>query len=377
MTDELPTTVATETPQDSSMEREPAAGRLMLSGWMAAQLSIAVFLIPAASEIVELYRGLAFREPQYRMWLHFSDFTADQANILWIAQVGLVLNVIGSAARGLVIRWATLLAGMVFLLVQPGGVDYTGSLYFSFAAVAGVWLIWDPSPLGWRMILGTVVGFVLVAAHYSVFARTASAYQNSLLLLHYALVIGGLLLFRGLGWRLSLPNANDPPENSAANTSAKFSFGHLFLCVTCCGLGLMLLRYINFASAEFLSGRDFAGIGNPELISGLFTSGFVAPVLCLVAAWAVFSERVARYWLGLLFGAGMLLVGLELFRPEPLLVTGQYTTQGWRALIEPYASAIFVANNCLMVVAAPTALLLVYRAAGFRWRRVARSAAGH
>lgn len=366
MTDELPASNATENPRAGSV----------LTGWMVAQLLVAVFLIPAASEIVELYRGLGFQDPPYRMWLHFSDFTADHANILWTAQVGLVLNVVGCAARMLVIRWATLLAGMVFLLVQPGDINYSGSLYFSLAAVAGVWLIWDPSPLGWRMILGTSVVFLLVAAHYAVFARNASAYQNSLLLLHYALVIGGLLLFRGLGWRLSLPG--EAQEHSAISESAKFSFAHLFLCVTCCGLGLMLLRYINFGSAEFLSGRDFAGIGNPELVSGLFVSGFAAPVLCLLAAWAVFSQRVARYWLALLIVAGVLLVGLELFRPEPIML-GQFTAQGWRAPIEEYAPAIFVANHCLLVMAASTALLLVYRAAGYRWSRAKsthRNAAG-
>lgn len=350
-----------------------SSGGFMLSGWMVAQLLLAAFLIPAGNAIIELYRGHGFHFPQYRMWMHFSDFTADQAPILWIAQVGLVLNVIGCAARQLILRWSAILVATLFLLVQPGGESYTGNIYLSLAAVAGVWLIWDHSPLGWRMILGTAVGFLLVAAHYGIFARDATAYRNSLLVLHCALVIGGMLLLRALGWRLSLPGVS--LELAAANSSARFSFAHLLLCVTCCGLGLMLLRLIDFASADVLETRDLTGIGNKELMSGLFISGFATPALCLVAAWAILSARIARYWLGLLIVAGVLLVGLELFRFQPTL-GNPFATPGWRSQIERYAPVIAVANNCLLLVSAPTALLLIYHAAGFRWNRVARSAAG-
>jgi hypothetical protein len=349
------------------------SGASGLSGWMVAQLLLAALLIPAVDGAVEIYHGSFRGSLQSRLFLYsFSDFSEEHANILWVVQVGLVLNVVGTAAAKLQIRWGAILAAIFFLLCQDGSYNYPGAIYLSLAAVAGVWLIWDPGPLGWRMLIGTAVGFLLVAAHYAIFGRNVTALHNVLLVLHYLLVGGALLLFRALGWKLS-------PRGSAAvpahEQSARFTFAQMLAWVTCCGFGLMLLRFIEFAAPHTMEGVNGLKVGDQELFSSLFIYALVAPLLCLVAAWASLSDRLFKYWLGILATVAVTLVGLECIGPS------RFVNQPANAplviqLVGAFQEVTFVATSILLVAATPTAALLIYRAAGFRWTRGNSAPAG-
>lgn len=342
-----------------------------LSGWLAAQLLLAVFLIPALDHVERLRDSYDPGDwPRLRFNPYAGNFSS-RANLLWVLQTGLVLNVLGSTSRQLPIRWAALLAAIFYLIVQDGTHNYHGGLYLSLASIAGVYLIWDPSPLGWRILVGTAVGFLLAAAHYQIFERNASAFANGLLLLHYAVVSSALLIARAAGWRLELAEA---AGSGAQVGTARFTFAQLLIWVTCCGLGLALLRYVNFAGAQFLTRRDFLAIGDQELFWGLVISGIISPGICVLAVWATLTQRWSRYWLGLLTVAGSCLVGLEYFRPNPLLsLTLGFRPAPPRTLIatlyDDYDWLIMTAAGVLLVAALPTALMLVYRAAGFRWVR--------
>lgn len=345
-----------------------SAGGIALSGWLVAQLLLAVFLIPAVDGLHQLYEAHYPRDSAVFRWLPYVDFSGSHANVLWIVQAGLVLNVLGSSARRVSVRWAAILAAILFLLVQEGQYNYRGAIYLSLAAVAGVWLIWDPSPFGWKMWLGTAVGFLLVAAHYEIFERNATALSNTFLALHYLVVGGALLIFRAIGWKLL---QLDERAAEKATTSTRFSFAHLLGWVTCCGLGLALLKFIDFAAPHTLPGRDLLQVGNQELFWGLFIYAFVGPVVCLLAIGATLSQRLCCYWLGLLTVAAVAQVGLDCLLPGPYLNPfgpGQ-TQASWRSLIVEYQQLMSVLTGFLLVAAAPTAILLVYRAAGFRWSR--------
>ena len=353
-------------------DRPKSPGAFALSGWLVAQLLLAVFLIPAVDGVVQIYRGIVFDPLQSRYLYSFAEFTAENANILWVVQVGLVLNVIGSAAQRPPIRWGAMLAAIFFLFCQDGSYNYTLAIYVSLAAIAGVWLIWDPGPLGWRMLLGTAVGFLLVAAHYALFGRNATALNNALLVLHYSLVGGALLLFRTFGWKLTAGDSATVPANAQA---AKFSFSQLFACITCCGLGLALLRSIGFAAPHTLPGRDVLQIGNQELFWSLFIYVLVTPLLCLLAAWTTLSVRLFRYWLVFLAIVAVMLVMRECLGPPPYSNPPTSTSLLIRLTYQFHAFSQ-AANSCLLVAAIPTAVLLIYRAVGFRWSRVNRAAAG-
>lgn len=316
------------------------------------QLLVTVFVIPVLFQFLQY---LEYNIPLF-YWIRIPGQVEVAGEYLgWSLQIGLVACLVGRSARNWVVRWLVLFFAGNYLLWQ-GSMFHSLPSYVVLTTVLAAWLVWDASQFAWRAQAGTILGCLLVAAWYSRFGRDESAFVNTCLSLHCVLINGAFLLLRGLGWKLAIPDSGGEPEKAPAS----FSFSQLMGWVTCCGVGLFVLRFVEIGSTHTWEGWEmFQSLGSDDIV--VFVAlGLVAPLLGVFASATVLHERLLRYWL---IALAIAIVASMAYN---------YVASNFIPAQIP-ADALIVFPQ---IAAAVTALLMVYRAAGYRWAKRTKRVVG-
>jgi hypothetical protein len=251
-----------------------------------------------------------------------------------------------------------LFAALVFLAMQGQSADEALSIWISTGTVIIFWMLWDPGPFAWRIQGATLIAFWMTAVWYSDVGREATAMINLGMTAYFISVGVVLMLMFAAGWRLRLPG------ESATPVGTRFSFAQMFVWVTCCGLGLALLRFVNFG-AEHTVGYRFLN-DERQLAIQMLIFAFCVPLLNLLPIWLTLHAQLHRYWIPILIVAAVGTLALAWYDSNP---AGPYL---WIRVRRPSSWSI-QANSYLATylpfTLVPTALLTFYRAAGYRWSR--------
>jgi hypothetical protein len=335
----------------------------MLSRSAIWQLLIAVFLLPRLGNLIEfLSRHISL----VRSWeLRYWDTDRIGNLVVCCAQIALVCHALGPATTRRSLRWAMLILAIAFLALQiQSDVDAT-SVWLSTATVLFFLTLWDP--FAWRAQVATLIGFWLVAVWYSDVGRNATALTNVAMFAHCTIVAAVLVCLRLGGWQLQSPN------EAAVDNAPRFTFAQFLIWVTCCGLGLALLRFVDFGADHTLV-NPFADNESWRIVQ-LLTFVIITPLLNLLAVYFTLHQKFLRYWLALLgiaAGLAMLYAWSEAFSGARSNGIGNWTIVNGRIAPVPtpwYSELADIAINHLPFALIPTALLITYHAAGFTWAK--------
>lgn len=341
---------------DSNSPSAPILSRAAI--W---QLLIAVFLLPRVGAVLQFLsshsRWVAALE------LHYWESDEIGNMVVCCAQIGFVCNALGPATTQRSMRWAMLIFAITFLAMQvQNDIDAT-SVWLSTATVLFFLPLWDP--FAWRAQVATLIGFWLVAVWYSDVGRNATALTNVAMFAHCTVVAAVLVCLRLAGWQVQ------SATHEAVDNAPKFSFAQFLIWVSCCGLGLALLRFVDFGAQHTLV-NPFAGDDMLPLVQ-LLTFVIVTPLLNLLAVYFTLHQRFLRYWLVLLFvAAGLAIVYVwgEAYSGARSNGVGNWPISNRITPPPPwYSKFADVAINHLPFALIPTALLITYHAAGFGWVR--------
>jgi hypothetical protein len=327
------------------------------------QLLIAIFLLPRLGDLVQfLSRHIRW----INSWeLNYWDSDRIGNLIVCCLQIGLVCHALGPATTRRSLRWAMLILAIAFLALQvQSDVDAT-SVWLSTATVLFFLTLWDP--FAWRAQIATLIGFWMVAVWYSDVGRDATALINVAMFAHCTVVAAVLVCLRLSGWQLQSPN------QEYVDNAPRFTFAQFLIWVTCCGLGLALLRFVDFGADHTLV-NPFADSDNSRIFQ-LLTFVILTPLLNLLAVYFTLHQKFLRYWLVMLAAAA----GLAMFYAWSEAYAGaQSNGLGNFRLLNirinrvppPWHSGLAdAAINQLPFALIPTALLIAYHAAGFGWEK--------
>lgn len=320
------------------------------------QLLIAVFVLPRFGELIQFVskNSLTVRSWQLNSWevAHVGEL------LRCCLQVALVCDALGRVTTSVASRWATLFAAIVFLAMQGQNADEALSIWISTGTVIIFWMLWDPGPFAWRIQAATLIAFWMTAVWYSDVGREATAVTNLGMTVYFISVGIALLLIFAAGWRLRLPGELATPVPS------RFSFSQMFVWMTCCGLGLALLRFVDFG-AEHTFGYRFLN-DERHLAIQMLVFAFCVPLLNLLAIWLTLHAKLHRYWIPVLVVAAAGTLALAWYESNP---TGPYLRISLRSKPLWSLQVTSYLVSYLPFVLVPTALLTIFRAAGYRWSR--------